>query len=119
MRKPRQPLSLENLRGQQRQVAEALLAYGYLDKEFALLNLKIRSLGEIVRRLRLKGWPILTNENAPQILYTLSRDVKKDVRLITTAINAALNLGNLRAAHEGAKSLSLRLQKEIEGKAVR
>lgn len=109
--------SLERLTGQQRQVAEALLGYGYLDKEFALNVLKIRSLNEIVRRLRLKGWPINTHKNHPSRLYTLTRSLRKDAHLMTTAINAALALGNLSAAHEGAKSLEKRLRKEIEGKA--
>lgn len=105
-------LTVGGLSGQQRVVAKALLDYGYIDKEYALVKLKIRSLPEIVRRLRAKGWPIKTNDETPSRLYTLSRNVKKDARLLTTAVNAALSAGQVDAALAGAKSLVKRIEQE-------
>lgn len=103
-------LTLNGLTGQQRAVAKALLEHGYLDKEYALLNLKIRSVSEIVSRLRRKGWPIETNVDRPERLYTLSRSVRQDVRLITSAITQAVDVGNLDAAINGAETLKTRLK---------
>lgn len=105
--------SVGSLSGQQAKVAKALLAYGYIDKEYALLNLKIRSLPEIVRRLRLKGWPIETNEANPSRLYTLRRSLKQDARLITTGINQAISLQQYELALNGARTLIKRIERGL------
>lgn len=110
---------MDGLSGQQATVAKALLEYGYIDREYALINLKIRSLSEIIRRLRLKGWPIETNEDNPERLYTLTRSLKQDSRVITSAINQAIALGKYQLALNGAKTLLKRIErgivKEAEG----
>lgn len=108
--------SVDNLKGQQRDVALALLSFGYLSKEYALNNLKVRALPEIIRRLRLKGWPIDTQEAQPTRLYTLRRDLAHDCGVIASGLSVALKLHRFDEALVGAESLVRRLREAPEVK---
>lgn len=106
--------TVTGLKGQQLAVAEALLEHGYLDNHYALNVLNIKNVYEVVSRLRNKGWNIDTNEDQPNRLYTLRRDIKQDVRLITTGLNQSLQQEDFKAALAAAVSIQKRLQPFVD-----
>lgn len=105
---------LTQLKGQEAKVAQALTKHGYLDKEYALTVLKVRNVAEIVRRLRGKGWNIVTNSDEIERLYTLQRSLNADVRVLTSAINGALGAQELDRAYKASRLLTRRLAEEVK-----